>query len=92
MSNIYLVERTDGCSYDEYDSFVVIAKTEKEAREIHPRGHKVGVCSYTGKPEPHPLFDSWVKVDEIDSLDVTLVGKAAKGQKPGIVLSSFNAG
>ena len=30
--NLYLIERTDNVDYDEYDSFVVAAYTEFEAR------------------------------------------------------------
>ena len=31
---LYLVERTDSVSYDEYDSWVVAAKSPKEARKL----------------------------------------------------------
>ena len=31
--NIYLLEREDGVGYDEYDGFVIIERTEQNARE-----------------------------------------------------------
>ena len=36
MKNIYLVKRNDDWSYDDYDSFVCIAKSKKEARSFDP--------------------------------------------------------
>lgn len=34
--NLYKVSRKDGASYDEYDSFVCVAETEKQARLMFP--------------------------------------------------------
>ncbi len=34
--NIYLVEQSDNNGYDTYDSFVCVAKSEGNARNIHP--------------------------------------------------------
>lgn len=39
---LWLVSRTDDISYDEYDSVVVAADTEEEAREISPNGSDWG--------------------------------------------------
>ena len=34
--NLYLIERTDKWSYDDYDAAVVIAADEESARSTHP--------------------------------------------------------
>lgn len=35
--NVYLLERTDYWSYDMYDSAVVVAKDEEEAKNLFPK-------------------------------------------------------
>lgn len=57
--NIYIVERTDSVDYDEYDSFVVVVETEKEALNTSP-------SSYTAS-------GSWPVT--IRDLKVTLLGR-----------------
>lgn len=38
---LYLISRTDGCDYDEYDSFVVAAENEESALKWCPEGKKL---------------------------------------------------
>jgi len=38
MKNLYLVSQTANDNYDTYDSFVVCATSEEEARSFHPSG------------------------------------------------------
>lgn len=38
VRSLYLVERTDKVTWDEYDSFVVCAESEDEARRVYPSG------------------------------------------------------
>lgn len=38
VSSLYLVKRTDKVTWDEYDSFVVCAESEDEARRVYPSG------------------------------------------------------
>lgn len=82
--NIYLVYRTDRSrvDYDEFDSFVVVAESEEQARHTHPNGEKI----VDGKS-----LNNWAWVDPRD-VSVELLGKASEGVKPGIVCASFNAG
>jgi len=40
-SKLWLLKRTDNVSYDEYDSFVVRATTEKKARVIARKNNSV---------------------------------------------------
>jgi len=84
--NIYKVETIFNVSYDEYDSFVCIAVSEQEAREMHPDGPT------KRNPEYKRALSTWVDFAQINSLKVTLIGVANDNQNKGIVLSSFNAG
>jgi hypothetical protein len=79
--NIYLVERTDRYSYDEYDSFIVVAKNEECATDIDPSGEKFS---------ENDRCSSWV--NNKNNLKVTLLGRAAAKIATGVVLASFNAG
>jgi hypothetical protein len=47
--NLYLVKRTDGIGYDEYDAMIVAARNENEARTVDPAewGWGCGVDSAT---------------------------------------------
>lgn len=78
--NIYLLTQDDEFGYDTYDSVVVAAKTEEDAKSIHP-------CTILGWDS---FGGSWPKNPE--SIDVKLIGKAIKGTPSGVILSSFNAG
>ena len=77
--NIYLLTQDEEFGYDTYDSVVVAAKTEEDAKSIHP-------CTILG-------WDSrgdWSKSPE--GVEVKLIGKAVEGTSAGVILSSFNAG
>ena len=96
--NIYLLQQEVNDDYDTYDSVVVVAKNEREARLIHPNpfvkhvsnGVWMGV-NISGEEYETGKYD-WVKYSQIDLIKVTLIGKAVKDQKAGVVLASFNAG
>lgn len=80
--NLYLIERDDKASYDEYVSAIVCAESEEEAVKIHPNGEIWGTVSqwdYTWAENP-----SLVKCRKI--------GVADESIEKGVVLDSFNAG
>ena len=79
--NLYLLTQTEETGYDTYDSVVVAAKSEDEARKIHPSEWVVDWDDFGGV---------WCK--EPESVIVKLIGKAVKGTQSGVILSSFNAG
>ena len=81
--NIYLLSQDINNDYDTYDSMVVSAKDEDEARKIHPDGRS-GWKGWRGK-----LFSSWVETPS--QVEVKYLGKAEGGKK-GIILSSSNPG
>lgn len=85
---IWRVSRPDEHGYDEYDSFVCAAKTEKKAREMHPwwplykwNGTTWKSTAREDRGWPHP-----------DSLIILELGIANKGIEEGVLCASFNAG
>lgn len=99
MTKLWLVERTDRIGYDEYDSMVVAADTELEARIYHPNGCAKakmvdGYWKYFwDSPDSviheRPYDDSsW---GAINNLTVEYLGTTDRDIK-GVVLASFNAG
>ena len=79
MNNIYLVTRkNDDADWDEYDSFVVIARDEDEARNTHPSGDN------SDFNEPNR---TWV---DPSLVGVRYVGETDKDFE--IILANFNAG
>tara|TARA_R100001443_G_scaffold114092_1_gene129576 strand:- start:1248 stop:1556 length:309 start_codon:yes stop_codon:yes gene_type:complete len=98
--NIYLVKRTDPGGYDSYDSFVVIATDELEARYTYPGpyhrwddrlGHTTWVFVYhDGSTEPCGPSRCWV--DDPEQLEVTKIGVADSTPEDPVILASFNAG
>jgi len=82
--NIYLIEQSKNMDYDTYDEAVVYARSEEEARMIHPEDH--------GKPVTNEdiRWSSWAKYDDIKA---TLIGTTKADVKAGdVICSSFNAG
>jgi hypothetical protein len=81
IMKLYLISQDQNNDYDTYDSAVVCAKSEEEARNIHPN-----VFS------DDPWEDSGAWCSSPDLVTVIEIGVANPSQAPGIVCSSFNAG
>jgi hypothetical protein len=77
---IYLVKRTDHIEWETYDSFIICCENEEEARKTHPNGKQI---SFENNCE------NWISSDDIETLEVTYLGKAERSIKKGIILSSF---
>lgn len=79
---LYLLTRKDyKIDYDSYDSVVVCAENEDEAKKIHP----------SGNPSYGSYQDfSWEK--DLSKIIVTYIGEAEESLKPGVILASYNAG
>lgn len=77
---LWKLEQDENNDYDTFDSCIVAAETEEEARCIPP--HHEGCNGYFG--------DSWCSSP--DKVKVTLIGDALEGTKSGCILASFNAG
>jgi len=86
---IFLVQRTDDIDYDEFDSVIVVAEDEQQARETHPRG-----VEWDSEDECWAHGNSGWTYD-ISSLEVEFLGSYL-GQvgpdRPGPIMGSFNAG
>ena len=68
--------------YDTYDSAVVAAYSEDEARNMRPDGRPTEAYK--------ERYDSWCEPDDVQ---VNLIGEAAEDIAPGAVIcASFNAG
>ena len=76
--NIYLISQDVNNEYDTFDSAVVVASTEEEARKTHPSS-----CSDS--------VEVWAEPKDVH---VMLIGKANvyASEELEVVCSSFNAG
>lgn len=79
--NIYLIEQDENTNYDTYDSAIVTAETEDQARLTHPTGKP----NWDGKDENYSV---WCGAEYVT---VTLIGKSDV-KINGVLLASFNAG
>ena len=77
--NLYLISQTVNQDYDTYDSAVVCAESELDARLIHPDG-------------PGERFEWEYMWAPVDKVEVKFLGTADPSVEAGVVLASFNAG
>jgi hypothetical protein len=94
--NLYKIFQNVNEDWDTYDSAVVAAKSEEEARLIHPdddhkwdTDRKEWYMVASGGGRIYYNSGSWVT---LDSVGVELIGKAVKGTPSGVIVASFNAG
>ena len=75
---LWLISQTVVEGYATYDSAVVAAMTEEEARHTHP------------SDQDHRWGYDWAKFP--DQVTTKLIGTAVKGTEAGVICASFNAG
>ena len=73
---LYLLFQTDNLDYGNYDSCIVAAESEDKARLISPSGKFGGT-----------FISGWANSPE--TVEVSLVGTAKRGTKPGVILSKL---
>lgn len=78
---IYLLEQNVNNDYDTYDSCVVCAETEEDAKTIHPDGDMF--------IENNSPFSEWAF--NYSNIICTELGEANANQERGVILASFNA-
>lgn len=78
--NLWLIMQSVNTGCDTFDSAVVAAETEADARAISPEGEWRKDDRYTG----------WAYSP--DQVTAKLIGTADASIEPGLVLASFNAG
>lgn len=79
---LYLLSQSQNMGHDTYDSMVVAAKNEDDAKTILP-------------DSPHSTWGGswsygWAKSPE--HVSAKLIGTAIKGTERGVICASFNAG
>lgn len=77
---LYRIWQNVNNDYDTYDSAIVCAKDEADAKTIRPDGFEN--CS-------ERRFSAWCSIKHIK---VELIGTANKSIKRGVILASYNAG
>jgi hypothetical protein len=78
---LWLIEQDVNNDYDTYDSAVVAAETEEEARLTHPSGRQ-----WDGNDTE---ACTWC---EAGFVNVEYIGEAKPNLPKGVVVASFNAG
>jgi hypothetical protein len=76
---LWKISQGENREYDTYDSAVVAARTEEEARQTSPYP----------EADPTRLLNFWAAPKDIN---VEYLGTAAPGTKAGVIVASFNAG
>ena len=99
---LYKLSQNINNGYDTYDSAVVCAGSEEEARKIHPseyvthynNGKWYGTYSVApfGEYETENGYYSWIPFERIGEIVVEYIGEADKAVKNGVIVASFNAG
>ena len=80
---IYFLSQEDNLGYDTWDSCVVCAETEEEAKLIHP----------DGSDKPFIKGDLWhTWADSPESVHCEEIGIANDPKVKGVICASFNAG
>lgn len=82
---LWCVYQRKNLRYDTYDSFVVAAETQDEARLYHPRHGGLD----PDDPRWSEKYGTWCHHRYVS---VEYLGEARPGHPPGIVVASFNAG
>ena len=77
---LWLVYQDENNGYDTYDSMVVAAESEDDARKTLP-----GTYEEWGRE-----YSAWASSP--DKVSVKLIGEAAPGIEAGPICTSFNAG
>ena len=83
--NLYMLKNNANTGYDTYDSCVVAANSECEARVIHPDHSTFDDNDYN----PWEYNYVWAPKEDVE---VTLIGESLPSQEKGVIITSFNAG
>lgn len=85
--NLYLITRNDGVDYDQYDSAVVAAPDEEDAKALIEQD-LYGWTNTDWKYVEKGLVEIHTELD----ITIELIGTAIDEMQYGIVVDSFNAG
>lgn len=74
---LYLISQGHNQGYDTYDSAVVAAESEEDAKLIRPGGG------------PRSGYDGWCDPEYVECV---YLGEAKEGSESGVICASYNAG
>jgi hypothetical protein len=84
---IYLISQGVNDDYDTYDSAVVCADNEEEARGMNPSGGQE--VTDNKDIDGTPYFSAWCFLKDVKA---EYLGEAKEGSEKGVICASFNAG
>ena len=89
---LFKIWQTENLDYDRFDSAVVAAESEEDAKKIHPGPAPYGTDTEwpgSGIPEDFPFGCSWASSPS--KVFVEYLGEAKPGTERGVICASFNA-
>jgi hypothetical protein len=86
---LYLLSQDENDDYDTYDSCVVCAENEEEAKKIKPHPDSLNDWNI---PEHYKTWPSSTWCTKIENVECQYIGEADPSVEKGVVISSFNAG
>jgi len=86
---LWKISQNTNNDYDTFDSAVVAAKTESDARATHPLGDGSAVPTGEGVTDTESCLAPWTGQGNVV---VEYVGTAKPGTEAGVIVASFNAG
>ena len=101
MLKIYKIWQTVNKEYDTFDSAIVVADNEQEAKKMTPNEYSIdskGIYHEFPNVKPEILFFGKPQTEHtdwaynIDDVNVEYIGEAKDGMKKGVIVGSFNAG
>lgn len=87
--NLYKISQSVNNGYDTYDSAVVAAESEEQAKTIHPADYVDVGDDQWFKQDYHYGQHSWAMPIDVK---VGYIGEARPGLESGVICASFNAG
>jgi hypothetical protein len=79
---LFLLSQEENNDYDTFDSVLVCAENEEEAKKIDPRGEVF--------KENNDFFGCWAY--SLSGITCVEIGEANEHQTKGVIIASFNAG
>jgi len=89
---IYVVRRVDRYGYDEFISFVCIARSAEQAKSMKPGGWDWPDYDPESEDSKNRGYYADEGPEPWKHATVHCVGKAHEGQSVGVINASFNAG
>ena len=84
---LYLLTQKVNNDYDTFDSCIVAAETEQDAKTIYPDGDEMNTPNNW---QQELFYSNWVT--DVKDIQVKEIGTATADTKRGLILASFNAG